>query len=43
VNFNDYVGAQIGYRRIDLGYVFEDDPRQLQAKGLYFSGLSVLV
>ena len=39
VNFNDYVGAQIGYRRIDLGYVFEDDHGNFKAKGLYFSGV----
>ena len=33
VNFNDYVGAQIGYRSLDLGYVFEEGPRRLQGEG----------
>ena len=39
VNFNDYVGAQLGYRSLDLGYVFEDDHGNFKAKGLYFSGV----
>jgi hypothetical protein len=39
VNFNDYVGAQIGYRSIDLGYVFEDDHGDFKAKGIYFGGV----
>ncbi len=39
VNFNDYVGAQIGYRRLDLGYVIEDDRGDFKAKGIYFGGV----
>ena len=39
VNFNDYVGAQIGYRSLDLGYVFEKDQGNFKAKGIYFGGV----
>jgi hypothetical protein len=39
VNFNDYVGAQIGFRSLNLGYVFEDDHGDFKAKGLYFGGV----
>ncbi len=39
VNFNDYVGAHIGYRSLDLGYVFEDDHGDFKAKGIYFGGV----
>jgi hypothetical protein len=39
VNFNDYVGAQLGFRRVDLGYVFEDDLGDFEVKGLYFGGV----
>ena len=39
VNFNDYVGAQIGYRSLDLGYVFENDHGDFKAKGIYFGGV----
>lgn len=39
VNFNDYVGAQIGYRRLDLGYVIENDRGDFKAKGIYFGGV----
>ena len=39
VNFNDYVGAQIGYRSLDLGYIFEDDHGDFKAKGIYFGGV----
>ena len=39
VNFNDYVGAQIGYRSLDLGYIFEGDHGDLKAKGIYFGGV----
>jgi hypothetical protein len=39
VNFNDYVGAQIGYRSLDLGYVFEEDQGDFKAKGIYFGGV----
>ena len=39
VNFNDYVGAQVGYRRLDLGYIFEADHGDFDAKGIYFGGV----
>jgi hypothetical protein len=39
VNFNDFVGAQIGYRRLDMGYVFEEDRGDFEAKGIYFGGV----
>ena len=39
VNFNDYVGAQLGYRSLDLGYVFENDHGTFKAKGIYFGGV----
>ena len=39
VNFNDYVGAQLGYRSLDLGYVFENDRGNFKAKGIYFGGV----
>jgi len=39
VNFNDYVGAQIGYRSLDLGYIVEKDSGTLKMKGIYFGGV----
>jgi hypothetical protein len=39
VNFNDYVGAQIGYRSLDLGYLIEGDLGDFKAKGIYFGGV----
>ena len=39
VNFNDYVGAQIGYRSLDLGYIFENDRGDFKANGIYFGGV----
>jgi hypothetical protein len=39
VNFNDYVGAQLGYRSLDLGYIFEQDHGDFKAKGIYFGGV----
>ena len=39
VNFNDYVGAQIGYRSLDLGYLIEDDRGDFKMKGIYFGGV----
>ncbi|HKT80510.1 MAG TPA: hypothetical protein VJP86_09860 [Vicinamibacterales bacterium] len=35
-NFTNYIGAQVGYRRLDLGYVFEDDNGSFLLRGLYF-------
>ena len=39
VNFNDYVGAQIGYRSLDLGYIIDNDQGNFKAKGIYFGGV----
>jgi len=39
VNFNNYVGAQVGYRRIDVLYRFKKDDGTLLMKGLYFGGV----
>ena len=39
VNFNDYVGAQLGYRSLDLGYLVKKDNGTLKMKGLYFGGV----
>jgi hypothetical protein len=39
VNFNQYVGAQLGFRRLDMGYIFESDRGDFGAKGLYFGGV----
>jgi hypothetical protein len=40
VNFNDYVGAQVGYRSLDLGYIFENDRGDFKARGIYFGGVA---
>jgi hypothetical protein len=39
VNFNDYVGAQLGYRRLDLGYLIDRDQGDFEMKGIYFGGV----
>jgi hypothetical protein len=39
VNFNDYVGAQLGYRSFDVGYLVEEDSGTLKMKGWYFGGV----
>jgi hypothetical protein len=36
VNFNSFVGAQVGWRSIDLGYLVEDDTGSFVVQGLYF-------
>jgi hypothetical protein len=36
VNFTNYVGAQVGYRKFDVGYKFEDDTGGFNVRGLYF-------
>jgi hypothetical protein len=40
VNFNNYVGAQIGYRKFDVSYSVEDDTGAFVLKGLYFGGVA---
>ena len=39
VNFNDYVGAQVGYRSLDVGYVVDKDSGDFKMKGIYFGGV----
>lgn len=39
INFNEYVGAQVGYRSIDVDYFAELDAGTLTFKGLYFGGV----
>jgi hypothetical protein len=39
VNFNDYVGAQLGYRSIDVGYLIDKDQGDFKMKGIYFGGV----
>lgn len=39
VNFNDYVGAQLGYKTIDVNYFEDFDAGSLAFKGVYFGGV----
>lgn len=39
VNFNDNVGAQVGYRSFDVYYKVKQDTGTLKLKGLYFGGV----
>jgi hypothetical protein len=39
VNFTNNVGAQLGYRSMDVGYVAKTDIGSLTLKGLYFGGV----
>ncbi len=39
VNFNDHVGAQVGYRSFDVFYKVKQDTGTLKLKGLYFGGV----
>jgi hypothetical protein len=36
VNFNNYIGAQLGYRSLDVYYLVKSDTGSLTLKGLYF-------
>jgi hypothetical protein len=36
VNFTNYVGAQVGWRSLDVGYLVEDDLGNFDVRGLYF-------
>jgi hypothetical protein len=40
VNFNDYVGAQVGYRSLDVGYVIDKDQGTFKMRGIYFGGVA---
>jgi hypothetical protein len=39
VNFNDYVGAQVGYRSFDVYYKVKQDTGTLKLKGMYLGGV----
>ena len=39
VNITNYVGAQIGYRSLDVGYLVDKDQGDFKMKGLYFGGV----
>jgi len=39
LNFNNNVGAQVGYRSIDVFYSLDNDSGSLRFKGLYFAGV----
>jgi hypothetical protein len=36
VNFTDNLGAQVGYRSLDVGYIVDDDSGNFELKGIYF-------
>jgi len=36
VNFVNYVGVQVGYRKFDVGYKIDDDSASFKLNGLYF-------
>jgi hypothetical protein len=36
INFNHYVGAQVGWRSVDVGYLFDEDYGNFDVRGLYF-------
>ena len=36
VNFTNNIGAQIGYRSLDVGYVVDTDTGAFKLKGIYF-------
>lgn len=39
VNFTNNVGAQVGYRSLDVGYIVKQDTGSLTLKGLYFGAV----
>jgi len=40
VNFNDHLGAQLGYRSFDVFYKVKQDNGSMTLKGLYFGGVA---
>ena len=40
VNFNEYFGAQLGYRSFDVFYKIDEDQGSMVLKGLYFGGVA---
>lgn len=39
VDFTRFIGARVGYRRLDVDYIVEDDTGDLKLNGLYFGGV----
>lgn len=39
INFNDYIGGQVGYRNVDVDYFADLDAGNLSFKGIYFAGV----
>jgi hypothetical protein len=39
VNFTNNVGAQLGFRRFDVGYLIDDDAGSFELRGLYFGAV----
>jgi len=39
VNVTNYVGAQVGFRSFDVGYLVKKDTGSMTLKGLYFGGV----
>ena len=40
INFNPYLGAQIGYRSLDVGYLVKKDMGAFKMRGIYFGGVA---
>jgi hypothetical protein len=40
VNFNNYVGAQFGYRSFDMFYKVKKDNGTMKVNGFYFGGVA---
>jgi hypothetical protein len=40
INFNNYVGAQVGYRSFDVFYKVKKDSGTMKLNGLYFGGVA---
>ncbi len=40
VNFTDHLGAQLGYRSLDVLYKVNKDSGTMKLKGLYFGGVA---
>jgi hypothetical protein len=40
INFNNYVGAQVGYRSMDVFYKVQHDNGTMNLKGFYFGGVA---
>ena len=43
MNFNDYIGVQVGYRSLDVGYLIKADTGAFKLKGIYFGAVVALL